>query len=341
LGLNQGNALGGDFFTDQSTQQSVANRANAGSTDYTFTGTVTDIGALQASDYRIGYLAGTYTVTRLSDNTVVGSSAVFPIDLTATEGFSIAAAGTTISDGDSFLLRMVGNGARDFGVAVNQTSEIAAAAPLRARIAIANTGDGKITQGSVSNASNLPLGASITLTYDVNALGAGIPGFTVVGGPGGTLAYDPATESAGKSFTFAGYGGYTFKVSSVPASGDQFIIENNTNATSDNRNMLQVIALQASPKMINGVSGPTSSFEGTYSQLVSDVGSYTRQSDVDLQAQNTLLNQATESWSNISGVNLDEEAANLIRFQQAYQASAQLVNAARTVFDSLLAAARG
>ncbi len=341
LGLNQGNALGGDFFTDMSTQQSVANRTNAASTDFTFTGTVTDIGGLQASDYRVSYLAGTYTVTRLSDQTVVGSSAVAAIDLTATEGFSISSAGTTITDGDSFLLRMVGNGARDFGVEINQTSQIAAAAPLRARLAITNTGDGKISQGSVSNATGLPLGASITLSFDPDALGAGIPGFTVTGGPGGTLAYDPATESAGKSFTFPGYGGYTFKVSNVPAAGDQFVIENNTNATSDNRNMLQFLTLQSAPKMINGVAGPSTSFEGAYSQMVSDVGAYTRQSEVDLQAQNTLLNQATESWSNISGVNLDEEAANLIRFQQAYQASAQLVNSARTVFDTLLAAARG
>ena len=341
LGLNQGNTLGGDFFTGMSTQQSVANRANAPSTDFTFTGTVTDIGGLQASDYRVSYLAGTYTVTRLSDNSVVGSSPVAAIDLTATEGFSISSVGTTITDGDSFLLRMVGNGARDFGVEVNQTSQIAAAAPLRARLAISNTGDGKISQGSVSNAAGLPLGAPITLTFDPNALGAGIPGFTVTGGPGGTLAYDPATESAGKNFTFAGYGGYTFKVSNVPASGDQFVIENNTNATSDNRNMLQFMTLQSSSKMINGVAGPSASFEGAYSQMVSDVGAYTRQSDVDLQAQNTLLSQATESWSNISGVNLDEEAANLIRFQQAYQASAQLVNSARTIFDTLLAAARG
>lgn len=341
LGLNQANAPGGDFFSDMSTQTSHPSSSNAGTTDFTFTGTVTDIGALQASDYRVEYLAGTYTVTRLSDNTVVGSSAVLPMDLTATEGFSISAAGTSISDGDTFLLRMVGNGARDFAVELNQTSQIAAAAPLRSRIAIANTGDAKISQGSVGNTTGLPLGAPITLTYDPDALGVGIPGFTVTGGPGGTLAYDPATESSGKSFTFAGYGGYTFKISNTPAAGDQFVIENNTGATADNRNMLQFLTLQTTPTMFNGIAGPTTSFEGAYSQLVSEVGSSTHQSDIDLQAQNTLLNQATESWSNLAGVNLDEEAANLIRFQQAYQASAQLINVARNVFDSLLAAARG
>ena len=74
--------------------------------------------------------------------------------------------------------------------------------------------------------------------------------------------------------------------------------------------------------------------------MVSDVGARTHQAEIDNQSQQTLLTQAQEIWSNVSGVNLDEEAANLIKFQQAYQASAQVINAASLIFDTLLSAVR-
>ncbi len=341
LGLDQNNALGGDFFTDLSTQTAVASRLNNAATNITFTGNVTDVGALQASDYRIDFNAGLYTVVRLSDNAVVSSSASATVNLTATEGFSIAAAITTPpANGDSFLLRFTANAARDTGLQVTQSTQLALAAPLRSSAAVTNLGNGAITPGDVGNTTNLPLGASITLTFNPNALGAGIPGFTVAGGPGGTLAYSPATESAGKSFTFASYGGFTFRMAGVPVNGDQFVVANNTGGFGDNRNALALAALQTAPALINGASGATASVSGAYAQMVADIGVRTHQADIDSQTQQTLLTQAQEAWSNVSGVNLDEEAANLIKFQQAYQAAAQVINAASLMFDTLLGAIR-
>jgi flagellar hook-associated protein 1 FlgK len=192
----------------------------------------------------------------------------------------------------------------------------------------------------VSNTTNLPLAAPITLTYDPNALGVGVPGFIVTGGPGGTLAYNPATESAGKTFTFAAHGGFTFSVSGTPSTGDTFTIQNNSNGSGDNRNALALVGLQSQLTMLNGATGPTASIYGAYSKIVSDVGARTKQAEIDSQAQNTMLIQAQDAWSNKSGVNLDEEAANLIKYQQIYQASAQIVVAASTIFDTLLSAVR-
>ena len=343
LGLGQGNTLGGDFFTDLGSTTAVASRLNNPATNITLTGDVTDVGALKASDYRIDFDGTLYTVVRLSDNAVVSSNASATVDLTATEGFSITATlpiPTAPVNGDSFLLRFTANAARDAGVQVTQTTQLALAAPLRSSAAVTNLGSGAITPGDVSNTTNLPLAAPITLTFNPNALGVGIPGFTVAGGPGGTLAYNPATESAGKTFTFAGYGGFTFRVAGVPVNGDQFVVANNTSGFGDNRNALKLLNFQSAPTLVGGAAGPTASFQGAYSQLVAEVGSRTRQADIDQQAQQSLLNQATEAQSNIAGVNLDEEAANLVRFQQAYQASAQLVSAAQTIFDTLLSVMR-
>ena len=348
LGLDQGNALGQDFFTDLGTQVAVDNRTNNVATNITLTGTVTDIGALKASDYRIDFSAGIYNVVRMSDNTVVSSSASAAVDLTATEGFSIAAAIVTApTNGDSFMLRFTAPAAENFGVSITQSSQIALAAPLRSSATLTNTGNGAITQGAVSNTLNLPMGAPLTLTFSPNALGAGVPGFTVAGGVFGPLAYNPATEFAGKSFTLAapgpaaGYGSYTFSISGTPSTNDTFIIGNNTNAASDNRNALKLVGFQTNPTLINGAAGPTVSILGAYTNLVADVGTRTRQADIDHQAQQALLNQAVESQSNIAGVNLDEEAANLVRFQQAYQAAAQMVSASQTMFATLLSVTRG
>ncbi len=340
LGIDLNNALGGDFFTDLGVQQSVESRNNNAATDYVFTGTVTDAGAIKSSDYRISYNAGTYTVTRVSDNTVLASNGTGTFDLTATEGFTIAAAGTSISDGDNFLLKFTSGAAGAIGVEITQTSQIAAAGPLRAGAVLTNTGSGAITQGSIATTTGLPLAGTITLTFDPNALGAGVPGFVVTGGPGGTLAYNPATESSGKTFTFAGVGGYTFSVSGIPATGDQFTIQANSGGSGDNRNALALANLQTKYTMLNGAAGPTASIYGVYSQIVSDVGSRTKQAEIDSVAQNTLLTQAQDAWSNKSGVNLDEEAANLVKYQQMYQASSQLIVAAQTVFESLLSAVR-
>lgn len=340
LGMTQDDALGGDYFVDMGTQQAVASRNNNGATNLVFTGDVTDVGAIEASDYKISYLSGTYTMTRMSDNTIVGVNAAPAFNLTATEGFTVSSVGAVVSDGDSFILRFTAGAAHDFDMQITQYTQIAAAAPLRTEATITNGGNATISAGELANTTAVPLAGSITLTFNPNALGVGIPGFTVAGGPGGTLAYDPATESAGKTFTFAGFGGFTFDIAGIPANGDQFIVENNTGGIGDNRNALALAGLQNSFTLINGATGPTASLMGAYTQLVSDVGARTHQAEIDSRVQGTQLLQAQESWSNVAGVNLDEEAANLLKFQQAYQAAAQVISAASLIFDTLLGAVR-
>jgi flagellar hook-associated protein 1 FlgK len=105
---------------------------------------------------------------------------------------------------------------------------------------------------------------------------------------------------------------------------------------SDNRNALKMASLQNNLGMIGGKA----SFSDTYGQIVSDVGTLTQAAQSSSSAQQTLLNQAKGAREGLAGVNLDEEAANLIRFQQAYQASAQSIAIAKSLFDSLIGAVR-
>lgn len=100
----------------------------------------------------------------------------------------------------------------------------------------------------------------------------------------------------------------------------------------DNRNALALAGLEQQKIMLNG----TASFKGQFTQLVTDVGNKTHSAKVGRSAQEVLLNNAKEQMSTISGVNLDQEAADLIKLQQAYQASAQSIATTKTIFDTLI-----
>ena len=108
------------------------------------------------------------------------------------------------------------------------------------------------------------------------------------------------------------------------------------NVAGDNRNALALAGLASERVLANG----TSSISGSYSELVGSVGVKTRQAELSAAAQNLMLEDSQAQRASVSGVNLDEEAANLLRYQQAYQAAAQVISVAGTMFDTLLGAVR-
>jgi flagellar hook-associated protein 1 FlgK len=136
------------------------------------------------------------------------------------------------------------------------------------------------------------------------------------------------------------YNGWTFQISGTPVAGDVFTVSRNLNGVADNRNAMLLGALQVSSTMIGGATGPTASYQSAYSQIVSSVGSKANEVSAIGASQQTLVDHATQSLQQISGVNLDEEAANLLRYQQAYQASAKILESASKVFDEIIALGR-
>ncbi|MBL1261633.1 MAG: hypothetical protein COB33_014020 [Thiotrichaceae bacterium] len=128
------------------------------------------------------------------------------------------------------------------------------------------------------------------------------------------------------------FNGIEASVSGDANSGDSFSIVHNSSGVSDNRNALLLGALQTGLTL----DGGTSSYEDIFGSLVADVGSQTHQSEVSSKAHNSVLQANLEERASISGVNLDEEAANLMQYQQAYQAAAQIISAADSMFQTLL-----
>lgn len=302
------------------------------------TADITDPTALTTSDYRLVYNgSNNYTLTRLSDGqtTAIATGGVFPFTSAVIDGFTIDIAAVAGAVGHEYIIRPTINGASDIRVIQTDPRKIAAAGPLRSSEATnssglpTNTGNAQITPVEINSITGIPLGATITLTFD----SAGNQ-FNISAPPGGTLAYNPGTESAGKQFTIATAGNATFTISGVPANGDEFVIENNTNADGDNRNALNLSALQSSAILLGG----TASYQDSYGQLIADVGTSTRQAEISTEALGTLRQQSTEAREGVSGVNLEEEAGNMLKFQQAFQAAAQLVGLSDVLFQSLLGA---
>mgnify|MGYP003117554743 FL=1 len=136
-------------------------------------------------------------------------------------------------------------------------------------------------------------------------------------------------------------GAYTFSMSltGTPKDGDSFSLNFNT-GVADNRNALVMSELQ-SAKVLGQANGAEGfSFVDGYGDLVQRVATFTAQARTDAESSQAVLVQATNNRDSVSAVNLDEEAANLIKFEQYYNASAQVIQVARTIFDTLISSIR-
>jgi len=142
-------------------------------------------------------------------------------------------------------------------------------------------------------------------------------------------AGSPVPYTPGATISF---GGISFAIAGTPASGDTFTFGPNIAGSGDNRNA-QLLAGIADRNIIGNA---TTTFAGAYGQLVAAVGDQTKQAQIENTAQAALLDQTQQAQQAVSGVNLDEEAANLQRYQQAYQAAGKALAVAGTLFDAIL-----
>ena len=327
LGQDLNGAAGGPLFTVAAPSVSP-NANNAGTA--VVSAAITNVGALTTSDYQLKFDGTNYSLTRLSDNTVTNLGATLPQTV---DGVTISLASGAAAAGDSFLIQPTINGARDIALATNDPSKVAAAAPILATAASANNGSATISSGTVNapppvtpNPANpltdLNLQQPVSITFNNPPTS-----YNVVGTGTGNPVNIPYTSGSNIS-----YNGWTVQIAGTPVAGDVFNVAPNANAVGDNRNALLMAGLQTQKLMANG----TASLGDIYSQLVGDVGSQTQNINTSSQAQNNMVAQTVAAQQAVSGVNLDEEAANLVRYQNAYQASAKAMQISDTLFATLL-----
>ena len=137
--------------------------------------------------------------------------------------------------------------------------------------------------------------------------------------------------------------GFELSISGKVTPGDVFYISFNTNGFSDNTNGLALAGLQTSDMVRKGNSSAVDNkmtFNEAFSSTLTSVGTKVSSYKTSTAAADAKLKQSQELHESVAGVNLDEEASNLIRYQQAYAASAKVITAARDTFDALLSAVR-
>lgn len=303
---------------------------------------------LTGSDYQLTADASGVTLSRLTDNkqwTGADLTAINTQLASDPQGFTLAASAALVA-GSSYLIQPTRNAMQTLQVNPSVAIDprlITAAGPLSASISTSNLGSAKVNSGSVgagypAAVTSLP----ITLQFQNGQL-QNFPVGTQVSIDGGTpvtitALSDTMAYTSGATITLVGSStstpptGFSFTITGTPNTGDTFVIARNNGATADSRNALALARLQTQDTL----SGKSSTFQEGYARLVNDTGNKARQVQISSDAQQSLLAEAQSHRDSFSGVNLDEEAANLIRYQQAYQASAKSLQVGSTLFDTIL-----
>lgn len=353
LGMDLNSELGGDIFALPSFEGmnyshnsgtgaingSIIGGEGANLTHYDYEVTFTS-----ATDFEIQRFNGGEPVGDPEVGTVPAAPNTFEIDGLALD----MSAGGAFAMNDRFILQPTRYAARTLSVSISEADKLALAAPVRVEGSLSNTSKAQIELSQVTDTD--PATSSFTLP---GGLDSSAPHQVQVNASGDYEIYDAnnnllgtATATAGNDciFTSAGLSpGFDVCINGEAMPGDVFNITYNTNGYADNFNGLRFVDMQQEDLVRKGLatSGDSAmTLNEAYSSVVSYIGGKTSEARIDVDAAKALLTQSENWYNSISGVNLDEEAANLVRFQQAYAACAQVVSVAQSTFDTLLASVR-
>lgn len=363
-GLDLAGRAGSPLFSDINDPTAASLRVLSAATNVgNATGSmdITSAGLLTTSDYKVQFDGTNYTARRLSDGAAMTVTATGPGTFTLSDpsttpatdqGFEVTINGAPAA-GDSFTLQPTRRGAFDFGTELQSADQLAFAGSARAQATTNNRGTGTISQPNLT-AGPSPIdvtdlqdlfGTGVPLTFDstTNTLTGTLPAGATLSyvspsttaltpGQANTLRLDYTDPSTNNTYS------YEFTINGTPQSGDTFTLGQNSAGVADNRNALKLIDLQTQKTVGVGASGVGATYNNAYSGLVERVGSLTAQVRVNADAAETVLTQAQNNRDSLSAVSLDEEAANLVQFQQYYNASAQVIKVAQSLFDTLIGA---
>jgi len=314
-GLDVRGAMGGDLIARG---EAVVNRAATNTGTVTVTIDPASLQNLTISDYRLTHDGTDFSLERLDTGSVQTLTGAGPFNV---DGMTITV-GTAPANGDAYLIQPTKYVARDMALTVNDPLRLAFASPVKSSGALANLSDAKIAAPSVLDPANAALQTTTQLafnnpptTYQINGAGPLIP-FT--------------------SGTNIDLNGWRVQITGTPVAGDTFTVQANANGRGDNANGLLMFGLRSTEIMDSN----TATYQDSYSQLLGQVGARTQQAQISRNALQVQLENAEAARDEIAGVNLDEEAANLVRYQQSYQGAAQVIATADAMFEALIAAMR-
>jgi flagellar hook-associated protein 1 FlgK len=311
-GMDAEGQLGGDIFSIGAPQAfSTVGNTGTGSVAVTISG----VAALEPTNYRLTFDGAAYTLTR------VDNGAVVPMTGSGTVGSPFVADGLSIvvtgapGAGDQFYLKALEHVAGTMQLLVTRAADIAAAAPTRTSAALANTGTAAVSAGEVINVAHPSLLATSTIEF-VDATT-----YTINGA--GSFAYTPGAD--------IDINGTRVQFTGSPAAGDQFVIQSNAGGTGDNRNIQALI-----DRFHDSVFDGQASLQDATAGVLTNVGSRTAEITNQRDVQKLVFEQNRDRLESVRGVNLDEEAADMLRFEQLYQAAARVMQVSDNLFQTLM-----
>jgi flagellar hook-associated protein 1 FlgK len=358
-GLDQNGNFGAALFNNINSATAISQRSIANANNNPASGnlnvTIKDASKLQASDYQVTVTASGYNVRRLSDNTDMGNFAFAtpPAADPVIDGFSLSLNSGSVAVGDSFKVTPTRSGAADMTTVMTDAKTLATAAPLTSTKASGNAGTGAVSQPSLTTSldiydpvQRLEVQAAVKTAMPVRMLMTSATAYQVFDAKGNSIGTGnivpgqnndlniavPYTDAGGNAKTF----NVGMTVSGSPASGDSFNIAMTAADSTDNRNAQALLGLQTKATVGATATSPGVSFTDAYGGLVSTVGSQAKQAQLDGTATDTILTGARNARDSVSGVDLDEEAGNLTKFQQYYTASSQIIKTAQEIFSTLI-----
>ncbi|AZE90518.1 flagellar hook-associated protein FlgK [Pseudomonas orientalis] len=369
--LGQGLDLNGDFgsslFKDINSAAAIAQRSQGAMGNSSGSGnlnvSISDASKLSTYDYKVTFTSGNnYTVMR-SDGKAMGAFDTTTTPPPVIEGFTLALDGKgPMAAGDSFKVSPTANGASAIGTELTDANKIAFAAPLLGESSKTNQGTGTFTPPSLTLPIDIHGGADTaqlrtgiehsmpvkmvfgkpaadgTQGYTLNdAQGNSIGTGTIVPGQGNKITVDvPMRDANGALLVPAKSFKFDTTIGGAPANGDSTTFSFNASGKSDNRNAQALLDLQTKATVGLADAGGGVSLVTANSRLVSTVGAKAASANTDTSATGALLKANQDARNSVSQVNLDEEAGDMIKFQQYYTASSQIIKAAQETFSTLI-----
>ncbi|MBD9565835.1 flagellar hook-associated protein FlgK [Pseudomonas sp. PDM09] len=374
-GIDKNGDFGSNLFNSinsaaQMAQRSVATVGNsAGSGNFEVS--IEDSGKLTINDYKVTFTSATnYTVQRLPEGTAMGAFSTLTTPPPVIDGFSMKLTGGTAAAGDTFKITPTRNAATTIKTEMTDSKRLAIAAPLGA--AIAPGGSGTLTipaSGQPTLTTKFDIYDTATTTTIQNGLKTSTPVKIVFGAAGGTTqTYQmldakgnplssgtivpgqnntlsltiPLVDASGAAINDPGPPvvqrtvSFDMTVAGSPGQGSAINVSLSQPGTLDNRNGTALAGLQTRQTVDTGSASKGISLTDAYGKLVEGVGAKAAQGKLDSAATEAILANAKGARDSLSGVDLDEETGNLVKYQQYYTASSQIIKAAQEIFSTLI-----
>ncbi|HAT1882070.1 TPA: flagellar hook-associated protein FlgK [Legionella pneumophila] len=338
LGMDMNSQIGKDFFTDfnspgQMLKRSTASADNSGTAVLSVN--ISDISQVKLSDYDLIISdtgANELRLIRKSDGTSTtltwsSSPPTPPAGQVVIDGMTITVNDLSqLANNDRYTLTPTKGAARDFALQIKDAYEVALASPMKTTASLNNTGQGQIILGSVLNTAVVNKQFRIDFISDTQYNLVNVTDSTTTG----PFAFVPNTNNV-IQIPDGITPSYSVVLSGIPKSGDQFTTDYNTGGFGDNRNGLILGNIQQNKIFSNG----SETLFDRYGSLLAEVGGRTNQAKTSFESADILHKQALDFQDSKSGVNLDEEGANLLVFQQAYQAAGKLMEISNQIMNLL------